>query len=244
MKTKSKLYHGAIAGLTVGVLVMGAPLVGVGYVASAATGEGGAIGADATITVTVERNDIRITDFNGTSTSASSRTSDESTISLITYKKHNKLTFRAEKAGYARLYLGSEVLWEGAVSGGEAKTIEFDLGDVEPGRYDMRLRLNSSKSADTSTNYAEIKINLDYRAMVPTILPGNSGAKFAAYMEIGGVKVSLTTVIVLLALILGLTILLSEKHDYICENKSEVAAKKNRVKRAKAKAKKRPAKLV
>ena len=200
--------------------------------------------AEAKITVTVVRNDIHVSKFNDSAQNASSRDADRSSFSIITYKRRNTMTFRADKDGYARLYNGDKIIWQGSVKGGESNSITFDIGDVDPGIYNLRLRLNESKDANANQGYTEIRIRVDYRAAIPTILPGNTGADLAMYVNIGGRLYSLTTAIVVLALILALVVLLSEKREYNDKHAKEILAKKKRIQRAKAKAKQRPAKLL
>lgn len=200
--------------------------------------------AEAKITVTVVRNDIHVSKFNDSAQNASSRDADRSSFSIITYKRRNTMAFRADKDGYARLYNGDKIIWQGSVKGGESNSITFDIGDVDPGIYNLRLRLNESKDADANHGYTEIRIRVDYRAAIPTILPGNTGADLAMYVNIGGRLYSLTTAIVVLALILALVVLLSEKREYNDKHAKEILAKKKRIQRAKAKAKQRPAKLL
>lgn len=200
--------------------------------------------AEAKITVTVVRNDIHVSKFNDSVQNASSRDADRSSFSIITYKRRNTMAFRADKDGYVRLYNGDKIIWQGSVKGGESNSITFDIGDVDPGIYNLHLRLNESKDADANHGYTEIRIRVDYRAAIPTILPGNTGADLAMYVNIGGRLYSLTTAIVVLALILALVVLLSEKREYNNKHAKEILAKKKRIQRAKAKAKQRPAKLL
>lgn len=202
------------------------------------------VSADAKITVKVVRNDIHVSKFNDMRQNASSRDAERSAFSIITYKRRNSMTFRTDKDGYARLYNGDKVIWQGSVKGGNDNTITFDLGDVDPGIYNLHLRLWDNKDADVNQGYTEVRIRVDYRAAIPTILPGNTGADLAMYVNIGGRLYSLTTAIVVLALILALVVLCSERNEYNREHAKEISAKKKRVQRAKAKAKQRPAKVL
>ncbi len=253
MKINTKIAYSILTGVVITAGVVGmvgysvhaedAPAAS-GETTTEASEEVAPAGAEARISVIVVRNDIHVSKFNDSVQNASSRDMSRSAFSIITYKRRNSMIFRADKDGYARLYSGDKVIWQGSVKGGENNNITFDLGDVDPGIYNLRLRLWGSKDEDTEQGYTEVRIRVDYRAAIPTILPGNTGADLAMYVNIGGRLYSLTTAVVVLCLLLALVVLCSERREYNAKHAKEIAAHKKRVQRAKAKAKQRPAKVL
>lgn len=213
--------------------------------ASDVTTDGSSAGAEATIMVTVKRIELTVDKINGAPVELTSRNSGITRLNYDTYSWRNFIIFHTSERAYVRIYSGDTVIWEGWSSGnGQQTRANFNL-PKKIGNYELKIRTFTDK--DTSkgiVGYTEATLNLNFKATVPSILPGNSGASPALYMNIGGTMISISTIIIVLALLIVIAVLVSERAEYKSEHQKEEKAKAARKKRAKAKAKARPAKLV
>lgn len=235
------------AGLVVvgiaGLMVASGPLCA--SAASNADVEGASAGAEAAIMVTVKRIELTVDKINGAPVELTSRNGGINNLRYDTYSWRNFIIFHTSERAYVRIYSGDKVVWEGWSNGnGQQTRANFNL-PKKIGNYELKIRTFTDKDDSKGiVGYTEATLNLNFKATVPSILPGNSGASPALYMNIGGVMVSISTIIIVLALLIVVAVLVSERAEYKAEHKKEEKAKAERKKRAKAKAKARPAKLV
>lgn len=175
----------------------------------------------AEVNVAVSGTVIEVTNINGTGIT------DQSTLNntaIKTIDGKNKVTFKADKSGHAKIVAVDKVLWEGDIEAGVPVTAEFTLPNLTVGTHGLAIRVN----LPGSDKYTQVFFNLDYRAVVPSIIPGGDvlAPNTGLYMTIGGHVYSATTIAILLILTAVAIYLISTRYT----KRSELA-------KAKAKAK-------
>ena len=162
-------------------------------------------GSKSTISVEVRAVQITITQINDTVFDNQSLVDN---IAIRTYQSKNEVHFKANQDAHVTLMLGDKVLWEGDVKKDQPTVATFDLGETAVGIYNLALRGYTTEDRE---HYSVTFFHLDYRAMIPSIIPDNdqtvihsngnvSAPNTGMYVTIGGRVYSMTTVAFLLLL--------------------------------------------
>lgn len=117
---------------------------------------------------------------------------DLSSFAFRTLDAKNKIHFKADRNAKIKIVLKDKVLWQGEVEAGKPVVADVDLTGMQVGVYSLAVRAYEAGN----TNYSQTFFYLDYRAAIPSIIPGGdvNAPNTGLYMTIGGRAYSMTTV--------------------------------------------------
>lgn len=181
-------------------------------------------GGDALVTVTVRAVQVTITQINNTYFDKG----EAGSTAVDTYDAKNEIHFKTDYDAHVQIVLGDEVLWQGDTKAGQPVVAQIDLGDRTVGLYQLSLR---AAFMDAPDNFATHDCWLNYRAIIPSIIPGGdvNAPNTGMYVKIGGRIYSMSTAAFVLLLMAIIVFLLCTRHQDD-DDKSIKAQAKARVK--------------
>lgn len=187
-------------------------------------------GGDALVTVTVRAVQVIITQINNTYFDGG----EASSTAVDTYDAKNEVHFRTDHDAHVQIVLGDEVLWQGDSKAGQPVVAQIDLGDRTVGLYQLSVR---AAFMDDLNNFTPYDFWLNYRAIIPSIIPGGdvNAPNTGMYVKIGGRIYSMSTVAFVLLLMAIIVFLLCTRY----QDDDDKAIKARAKTRAKAKHRKK-----
>lgn len=216
-KTWSTVATYGVLGLVTASAVMAVPLAGSVHALNAST--------ESVLTVNVDSVSVNITKINNTDVRDGVAATD-------TTQPQNAIHFRTDRNAYVKIVIGDKVMWEGDVKAGQPVTAQIDLGNTAAGIYDFSIR--AYKDKDSVGSYTQQFFRLNYRPIIPSIIPDDTGKVIhknlnpkapntGLYINVGGHIYSMTTVAFLAILVAVMVYLIANRFSE--KNKATATAK-------------------
>lgn len=185
--------------------------------------------SDTSVTVKVDNINIKILKVNDYEVKGQ----DITNLAFRTLSTKNKITFTTDSDTKVEIKLKDKVLWSGEVKANQPTTADVDLAGVAVGTHSLSIR---AAIGDTG-NYSNQYVNLDYRAVVPSIVPGGDvlAPKTGLYVNLAGQSYSMTTIAIFVLLSAVVVYMVSAKKTEATATVSNKSGVKSSKKSAKAK---------